>query len=744
VVGTLALRAAVVAAGTSVALGGWTLPTRRRRGVETETEASMWADPGGFGAADPVAADPVGAESVGAESVGAESVCAESVCAESVAARPVAARPVAAGSVAARPVAARPVAAGSVAAADSLALGSLALGSVTLASVALALGSVALALVTVAVGALVWSLLTGNFALAYVADTTTRQGSWPYRLAGLWGGNGGSLLLWGWIILAAGIWATRRRPAARLVAIAAGGSVVLVAAVTADPFRRLAIPAIDGGGLTPILQYPAMLYHPLLLYTGHAGLVAPFALALAALATRRLDTAWLATTRKWMLAAWLLLGIGLVTGAHWSYVEVGWGGFWAWDPVENSGLLPWLAAIAFLHAARRSRIDGDREVPASLAAMAALPFCFSLLGAAVSRSGAAQSVHAFAEATTVGQGLLALLVAAVTAVAGLWLRAQRRHPQPAILAPAGRQSMALAGGVVLLLAVAVVVAFGTVFPVLAHAVTGQTVDVTARYFATVVTPLAVAAVLLMGVAPSLRRRPGQRSQHIGPARWIVAGAAAVVATAGLAPSGRIPSVALGVGATFAGVLTGAEILATRSLRRAGALTAHLGAALLLLGVAGSLLGSQSRQTVRPGGALQISGYAIRYRQVVVDQGPGWQRARTILEVDRGGRQVAVLRPGLRIFAGQTAALSDVAIRATPGQDLIVAVGTIDPATEAADLNVTVRPLVFFVWWGGLLAAAGGAVVLGTSLRPRNRRREVAPAQLGPPAPDPRPVPVGHS
>jgi cytochrome c-type biogenesis protein CcmF len=623
-------------------------------------------------------------------------------------------------------------------------------------------------LASAAIGALAWSLLTGNFALAYVADTTTRQGSWPYRLAGLWGGNGGSLLLWGWIILLAGTWATRGRPAARLAATAAGGSVLLIAAVAANPFQRLAIPAIDGGGLNPILQYPAMLYHPLLLYTGHAGLVAPFALAVAGLATGRLDRIWLAATRRWMLAAWLLLGVGLVAGAHWSYVELGWGGFWGWDPVENSGLLPWLAATAFLHAARKSTVDGDRHVPPGMAALAAVPFCFSLLGAAVSRSGAAQSVHAFAQATAVGRGLVAVLVIAVAAVVLTGARAQRRQPPAGRAAATGSQSLALAGGVVLLLAVAAAVAVGTAFPVLARAAAGQSIDVTARYYAMVVTPLAVVGLILMGVAPSLRLRPATRDAsgaapagagaaplsapapastgpgpaegHLGPPRprpawpqrirrprrprWIFAAVGAVVAVVVLGAPRESASAALAPAAAFAGVLGAAELLATRSVRRVGALMAHVGIALLLLGVAGSLLGRQSTQVLRPGGSLDLGGYTVHYRNVVLDQGNGWQRARTVLDVDKGGRPVAVLSPGLRVFSGQAAALSDVAIHATPSEDLIVAVRAIDPATEAAALDVTVRPLVVLVWWGGLLAAAGGAVVLATALRLR-RRPEVA-------------------
>jgi cytochrome c-type biogenesis protein CcmF len=580
-------------------------------------------------------------------------------------------------------------------------------------------------LASVALAALAWSLLTGDFSLAYVADTTTRQGSWPYRLAGLWGGNGGSLLLWAWIILVAGMLATRARPAARLVATAIGGSVLLVAAVAADPFRRLAIPALDGGGLNPILNHPAMLYHPILLYAGHAGLVAPLALVVAGLATGRLDQAWLAATRRWMLVAWLLLGVGLVAGAHWAYAELGWGGFWGWDPVENSGLLPWLAATAFLHRARATAGERDLQHLTGLAGLAALPFCLSLLGATVSRSGAAPSVHAFAQAAAVGRGLLAVLTATVGAVLLLVVRAERRRPVPVRGKALAPQQAALAAGVILLLAVTAAVAVGTVFPAVAHAATGHTVAVTTRYYAAVVTPLAVVGLLLMGAGPRLgRHRSTGASQRLAARRgasagWLVATAGAVVAAALVAGPGHMAPAALGAGAAFAGALTAVELLRTRTLRRAGGLMAHAGIVVLMLGVAGSLLGRHAIQVVRPGSSLTLSGFTLRYRAAAVEPGNGWQRVRVTLDVSagdasrgsRGGRPLAVLRPGLQVFDRQAAALSVVALRSTPSRDLVVAVRAIDPATQAATLEVTVRPMVTLVWWGGLLAAAGGLVVL---------------------------------
>ncbi|MDQ3944712.1 MAG: cytochrome c biogenesis protein CcsA, partial [Actinomycetota bacterium] len=281
-----------------------------------------------------------------------------------------------------------------------------------------AVGSVA------ALGAVAWALLAGEFDLEYVARATSRSMTWPYRLGSLWGGMEGSLLLWCALLNTAAVIAVshvrRSAPAlwagAQAVLAAVTGAALLLPLLVADPFARLAVPALDGGGLTPILEHPAMLYHPPILYLGQTMLALPFALTVAALATGRLDAAWLAATRRFALMAWVALSAGMAAGAHWAYQEVGWGGLWAWDPVENGSLLPWLATTAFLHSAlvveRRRRVGGwTAGLPLSA-------FVLGLLGVYLTRSGATGSVHAFAEARAVGVAVLAgVVVAALTGAA---------------------------------------------------------------------------------------------------------------------------------------------------------------------------------------------------------------------------------------------------------------------------------------------------------------------------------------
>ncbi|MDQ4068059.1 MAG: cytochrome c biogenesis protein CcsA, partial [Actinomycetota bacterium] len=297
-----------------------------------------------------------------------------------------------------------------------------------------------------ALAALAVALVTVDGSLVYVADHTSRVTRWPYRVAALWGGMAGSLLLWTW--MAAG-WAVvaDRAVRRRAPALARGVQGVLAAylvvfsallVLVSRPFEPLAVPAIDGGGLNPVLLHPAMLYHPPLLYAGAVGLAVPFALALAALVARQPGWSWVPLAVRWSRVSLVLLSAGLLAGAHWAYVELGWGGYWAWDPVENGGLLPWLAGVAFLHAGVVARRRGGPATGA--AALAALAFVLGLLGSFLTRSGATESVHAFAEARTVGWALGgALVVAGVVAVVllGRERRRSERRPVPRLLSGKG-------------------------------------------------------------------------------------------------------------------------------------------------------------------------------------------------------------------------------------------------------------------------------------------------------------------
>jgi cytochrome c-type biogenesis protein CcmF len=370
--------------------------------------------------------------------------------------------------------------------------------------------TVAAVLLGVALVTLAWALLTGDYSLEYVARATSRSMSWPYRLGSLWSGMEGSLLLWCWLLavsIAVGLQRLRRNGASlsggvQVVGGAMIGAATLLVLTLADPFAGLAFPALDGAGLTPILEHPALLYHPPILYLGQTLLAVPFAVTVAALLQGRLDSGWLAVARRFALVAWLALTAGMLAGAHWAYQELGWGGFWAWDPVENASLLPWLATTAFLHSALV--VERRRRLQAWTAGLALAAFALSLVGAYLTRSGATGSVHAFAEARAIGVAFLAAV--AVVVVSGAFLLARRRRqlggPGWAPDAVATREAALLVNNAVLVAGLVVVTA-GTLAPLVSKALGHNEFSVAPRFFAAFTALPALVALALAGIGPAL-------------------------------------------------------------------------------------------------------------------------------------------------------------------------------------------------------------------------------------------------
>ncbi|MBW3642453.1 MAG: cytochrome c biogenesis protein CcsA [Actinobacteria bacterium] len=625
-----------------------------------------------------------------------------------------------------------------------LAMGAAALVAIVAAGVALAHrrvgGAVATvaALVGVATACLAWALVGVDGRLAYVADTTSRSSTWPYRLSALWGGMDGSLLFWAALLSVVAVLGCRsvRRRRPDLEVGAAGvllgliGAFLAVGLAFADPFDALAIPAVDGAGLAPILEHPAMLYHPPLLYLGLITCAVPFAVAAAGLASASCDEAWLRLVRHWAGLAWLALTVGMLAGSHWAYVELGWGGFWAWDPVENAALLPWLGSTALVHVAM---VDEHRcRVRTSTATLAMATFVLALIGSVLARSGAASSVHAFAEARAVGWALLAVVV--VVAAATVWLsRSNRRRSPPGGARPRRGRQRALAANLVLLLGLVAVVTFGTLFPLVAELTGGEAFVVSGRYFAVLSAPLALAVLALVGVAPALRWSGGLTAAS----RRLVAPAAAGAALVGLvvaAGGGRRPfAVAAAPLATFSAVLLVAELV--RRLRApgplgarrrsAGAVLAHLGVVVTLAGIAGSTGGVTETVVVADGGRVEVAGYSLDHGGVAVVPAAVARRLRFEMTLSRSGEVVAVLNPEQVVDEDRGLVLAETALHSTALEDVLVAVRRVaDDGT--AVLEVSVRPLVVWVWWGAILVATGGALaLLGGGTRSVGRRPAMA-------------------
>ncbi len=574
---------------------------------------------------------------------------------------------------------------------------------------------VALAGLSVALVLLAKALVNVDGSLVYVANHTSRATSWPYRLAGLWGGMAGSLLLWTWMAAAwavvAGAVVRRRVPALAATTYAVFGAYLVVfgglLVLVSRPFERLAIPAIDGGGLNPVLLHPAMLYHPPMLYAGAVGLLVPFALAVAGLVRR--DPAWLAPAVRSTGVSLVLLSAGLVAGAHWAYVELGWGGYWAWDPVENGGLLPWLAGVAFLHAAVVARRrSGSSPVAAGLAVSA---FVLGLLGSFLTRSGASASVHAFAEARAVGR-VLGTALAVVVVVAVVLLVRRRAGPATHI----GPAQGAVAANNLLLAGLVLVIGFGTLFPVITRWLTGDRVVVTGRYFALVTAPLVVALLAVLGVGPRLGWQATPAPELARRLRPAAAGLVAA-AVAGAWFVERRPLAVLTVGlAAGAAALTVAE---WRRRPRARWPLAHLGVTVLLAGVAGTTTGAHVTAPLAPGQSVEVRGWALQLLDVVPAAAlDGGRAAQANLALRRHGDPVATLRP-VALVSDTGQRVSVAALRSTPLADVQVALRSVGDGGATAVVEVGVAPLMQLVWWGGLLVVAGLALSL----------RRPGPAQL---------------
>src|SRR5262245_27582833 len=394
------------------------------------------------------------------------------------------------------------------------------------------------ACVTLAMAALFHALATGDFSLAYVASNSARSMALHYRLAALWGGQAGSLLLWLWMLSAystACILAQRRQnrtlmPWVASVLLANAAFFLVLVCFVTDPFERL--PAgqapSDGTGLNPLLQHPVMMIHPLMLYTGLTGFSIPFAFAFAALVTGELGTTWFRTTRRWTLFPWLALSIGILLGGRWAYEVLGWGGYWAWDPVENASFMPWLPATAYLHSVM---IQEKRDMlKAWNLLLIGLTYSLCLFGTFLTRSGVVQSVHAFAQTplfTSVFLGYV--LVTASVFLGALWYRRAGIRSENQLESYVSREASFLLNNWVFI-AILAVVFWGTLFPVFSEALTGNRQAVGPVFFNTMAGPLALLLLLLTGIGPLIAWRRASlanlRRQFVWP---VVCGAVTAAA-----------------------------------------------------------------------------------------------------------------------------------------------------------------------------------------------------------------------
>ncbi len=595
------------------------------------------------------------------------------------------------------------------------------------------------ALVTAAGLALIYALVTTDFSIKYVALNTTRATPIYYRVTGLWGALEGSLLLWEWILIifsAIVAWTYRDRhrelmPWVLMVFSFVSAFFLAVMAFASNPFAPIVPVPPDGRGLNPLLEDANMLTHPPLLYTGFVGLTVPYAFAMAALIAGKLDEAWIFTTRRWTITAWLFLTLGNLVGAWWSYHVLGWGGYWAWDPVENAAFMPWLPATAFLHSVQVQ--ERRRMLKAWNLSLIILAFSLTLFGTFLTRSGILSSIHAFSSGP-VGMFFLGFLAVVVLGSFGLLLwRADRLRGQPELDSMVSRESAFLLNNVVFVSALFTIF-LGTVFPLLSEAVAGLKVSVGAPYFNAVTTPLFLALVFLMGVGPLMAWRKASwdnlRRNFLWPAGGALAGGLALFAW-GFRDFWPLLAVTLCVFAALAMVFDTAKAIAARraiareslaaalatlvrrNQRRYGGFVVHLGVVLVVLGIAGSMTASVEREaTLAVGETLAIDRFRLEFQGLGATEQPTHGRVEARFRVSSNGHDLGLLAPALKYFPTQQSPIGRAVFRSTLREDLYVILsGHSDVQGGRATLKALVRPLVAWIWLGGGVMALGTLVTL---------------------------------
>ncbi|MGA9027654.1 MAG: heme lyase CcmF/NrfE family subunit, partial [Steroidobacteraceae bacterium] len=604
--------------------------------------------------------------------------------------------------------------------------------------------------VAVAFACLVYCFINNDFSVAYVANNSNTQLPLFYRVAALWGAHEGSLLLW---ILILSIWSlavaafSRHLPpsfASRVLGVMGliSGGFMLFTLWTSDPFLRLIPAAADGADLNPVLQDFALAIHPPMLYTGYVGFSVAFAFAVAAMLEGRLDEAWAKWTRPWTLFAWIFQTIGIALGSWWAYYELGWGGWWFWDPVENASFMPWLVGTALVHSLSVTEKRGIFKSWTLLLAIFA--FSLSLVGTFLVRSGVLVSVHSFATDPARGLYILAFLV--LTIGGSLTLYAWRA---PKLYVPGGFQVFSreffLLVNNVLLVCVAGLVFWGTLSPLVYELLGIGKISVGPPVFALMflVPVLPLLAFLSVGMHSNWRR--GKLSVTAHPLWWLLAlSALLAVAVQGLVFGAFRWVGLLGFTLGFWVVFSALSLPIQRWRQRQRPTAAVLGMAIAHLGVGMFAIGASGVESykiekdvaLKPGSSFAIAGYDFKFVRSSDVRGPNYDAVEALMEVTRGGKPVAILKPQKRHFWVQQTDNSQAAISVNWARDLFVAMG--DPLGGGAwSMRIQYKPLVRYIWLGALVMAIGGFIA-ATDRRYRLKVADESPAVASPPGhPEPR-------
>jgi cytochrome c-type biogenesis protein CcmF len=618
----------------------------------------------------------------------------------------------------------------------------------------------AFATTAVAAVVLVVALARRDFTFQYVAAHTSKSLPLGYALSAFWGGQEGSLLLWLLILSgysALAVWLNRRSRDLVVWVVPVLGLVAsffaFMLCFVSSPFVVAPAPA-DGAGMVASLQNPYMLAHPPMLYLGYVGLTIPFAFGMGALLSRQTDERWIILTRRWTLAAWTFLGVGQLLGAHWAYTEIGWGGYYAWDPVENAALMPWLAATAFLHSVMIQEKRGMLKVWNMV--LVALAFLLSIFGTFLTRSGVVNSIHSFSQSPLGGWFLGFIALMTVLSVGLIYIRLPLLRARTKLESLVSREATFLYNNL-LLVALCLTILWGVMYPLLTQAVRGETRSVSKPYYDFFLHTFGLPLLLLMGIGPLVAwRRASLRA--LGKT-FLVPLVVAIVTGVAL--------IGVGLGSSWPGLLTytfsafvAASIvlefwrgttarraiageslprafgsLVARNRRRYGGYIVHASIVLLAIGIAGSSAYQTVREPahgLRKGQSMEIAGYTLTYVSLQARQEADAQATRATVLVSRGGHHVTTLHPGKNWYPVEQQTSNEVSIYHDPRNvgDLFTIADQIDPKSQTLFLKVLVKPLVNLIWLAGFVFVLGSAIAMWPDAVEQRRLAErYAPAAV---------------
>jgi cytochrome c-type biogenesis protein CcmF len=610
---------------------------------------------------------------------------------------------------------------------------------------------------TVASVALVVALVNNDFRFTYVAGYTDIKLPIGYRLAAFWAGQEGSLLLWAWllgILCLMAAWGYRRLETPEIAIANAAMAVVCgvfagLLLFAANPFRMFqGIAPPDGRGLNPMLQDPAMLAHPPLLFLGYAGFTIPFAVLIGVLIAGRSDNRWLTLIRRWTLVSWIFLGAGIIVGGWWAYIELGWGGYWAWDPVENASLLPWLTATALMHSIMVQQRRGMFKF--WNAALISLTFILCIFGTYLTRSGIVDSVHTFAGSPLASCFLVFIVICAafsIGLVAWRWRLLKSEHQLEAMISREGAFLLAN----ILLVAMMLITLAGTIFPVLSGPFLREAASAKPEFYNATVAPLIVLLVAVMALGPILVF--GANAPRAIVRSLIIPGIGALVVAiitvamgihnfwavlvAAIAALGTLAVIAGFVRAVSARQRSTGEKWAVSALtlidrdhRRYGGQLAHLGVMMMVIGVAGSsLYDSDVVHRLRPGESVQVGRYSLTFVKLEEVKRSNYTTIQANVRVSDPRGQASMLHPERRFYRNwEDKPQSQVAISTNWREDLYIALAGWEDSGALTALQIKINPLVLWLWIGSIVMGIGALYAMVPSLLPMARRALVPAAR----------------